>query len=93
MEQRYITRGIAAEIPIWLQNMLWFLRDSMEVTEKDYLQVFRLTAKDNKQEIVHEQEQPPYKAEYLIEAPDAVTKKVYIIDNTEYVTMLLAEEY
>ena len=36
---------------------------TMEVEEKDYLQVFTLTKTATGQHIVHEQEQPPYRYE------------------------------
>ncbi len=38
--QRYVTRGISNELPLMLQIILRGLIDSMEVVEKDYLQVF-----------------------------------------------------
>ena len=59
---RYCTRGISATVPLLTQIILWDLIDSMEVAEKDYLQVFKLTTStDSKtQHITHTQEQPPY---------------------------------
>ena len=41
--QRYVTRGISNELPLMLQIILWGLIDTMEVAEKDYLQVFCLS--------------------------------------------------
>ena len=41
MKPRYITRGIQTTIPPWLQTLLWYMHDSMEVPERDYLQIFR----------------------------------------------------
>lgn len=92
-EKRYITRGIGAEVPLWLQNLLWFLRDSMEAEQQDYLQVFRLTAEPTGQHIVHSQEQPPYEKVLDVPCPDPVNAKVFIIDDKTHVTMLLASEY
>ena len=43
MKPHYITRGIQTTIPPWLQTLLWYMRDSMEVPERDYLQIFRLS--------------------------------------------------
>ena len=51
-----------------LQIILWGLIDTMEVVEKDYLQIFTLTSENGKQKIVHEQEQPEYRKEYLFPA-------------------------
>ncbi|MGN0648845.1 MAG: DUF960 family protein, partial [Oscillospiraceae bacterium] len=42
--QRYVTHGISSEVPLLTQIILWGLIDSMEVAEKDYLQVFCLSA-------------------------------------------------
>ena len=93
MEKRYMTRGVAAEVPIWLQNLLWYLRESMQVEQRDYLQVFRLSRSGGMQEIEHTQEQPDYKKIICVPAEDAIDAKVFIIEDPEHVTMLLAEEY
>ena len=92
-EKRYITRGIQAELPGWLVNLLWFLRDGMEVESKDYLQIFRLSRTDKGQRSEHEQAQPPYQKVLAVPCEDAVDAKVYIIDDETHVTMLLADEY
>ena len=92
-EKRYITRGIQAELPGWLVNLLWFLRDGMEVEKKDYLQIFRLSRTATGQRIEHEQEQPLYKKTLDVPCENAVDAKVYIIDDETHVTMLLADEY
>ena len=91
--QRYVTRGISNELPLMLQIILWGLIDSMEVVEKDYLQIFRLSAENGKQKIIHEQEQPEYSKEYLFPSEDPITAKIFIIDDETHTTMLLAEEY
>ena len=41
--QKFLTRGVMAEIPSWLTNLMWHMVLTMEVEEKDYLQVFKLT--------------------------------------------------
>ena len=40
--QKFLTRGIESEIPLWLVHLMWHMVLTMEVEEKDYLQVFRL---------------------------------------------------
>ena len=90
---RYATSGINSELPLMLQIILWGLIDSMEVAEKDYLQVFCLSNDNGKQRIIHEQEQPEYRKEYLFPSKNPVTAKVYVIDDESHSTMLLAEEY
>ena len=90
---RYLTRGIDAEIPVEIQLFLWTAIDKMP-GPKDYLQVFKLSAVNGLQVIVHTSEQPAFHMTYLLAAAERpVTAKVYVIDSDEYCTMLLAEEY
>lgn len=91
--KRFITRGIEIDIPLWLQNLMWYAIDTMEVDAKDYLQVFTLSAVNNKQNIIHEQEEPTYRKEYLVDTDTPITVKVFVIDDQTHTTMLRAEEY
>lgn len=90
---RYATSGINSELPLLMQIILWGLIDTMEVVRKDYLQVFLLSADGGNQRIIHEQEQPEYRKEYLFSSEKPVTMKVFVIDDESHSTMLLAEEY
>ena len=90
--QRYLTRGVQAEIPLELQLFMWSCIDGLP-EECDYFQVFRLENIDGIQKITHFSEQPAYHKEYLIPIYNPITAKVYIIDSDEYSTMLLASEY
>ena len=89
---RYLTRGVDAKIPIALQVMMWQAVDQMP-EPKDYLQVFHLSEKNGLQIVHHTSEQPQFEMTYIAEAEKPVTAKVYIIDDGEHCTMLLAEEY
>ena len=91
--QKFLTCGVENEIPSWLTNLMWHMVLTMEVEEKDYLQVFTLTKTPTGQHIVHEQEQLPYRYELDVECPDAVNANVFVIDSQVYSTMLLADEY
>ena len=91
--QRYVTRGISNELPLMLQIILWGLIDTMEVAEKDHLQVFCLSNESGKQKIIHKQEQPEYSKEYLFPSEEPITAKIFVIDDETHTTMLLAEEY
>ena len=91
--QKFITRGVLCNIPAELADLMWHMVLTMEVEEKDYLQVFTLTKTPTGQHIVHEQEQPPYHYELDVECPNAVDAKVFMIDDRTYSTMLLADEY
>ena len=66
-KDRYLTRGVDAEIPLYLQMFLWDAVDNMP--------------------------EPQFEMTYIAEAKNPVTAKVYIIDDGEHCTMLLAEEY
>lgn len=88
---KYLTRGVQSEIPIELQLFMWSCIKS--VLEPDYLQIFRLEPMKTMQKIIHEQEKPEYRKEYLLKSDDPITAKVYVIDDGEHSTMLLASEY
>lgn len=90
--KRFLTRNVQAEIPIELQLFLWNCIDQLP-EERDYFQVFALKEIDGKQHIHHFSEQPEYSKEYQISTEKPITAKVYVIDDTDHSTMLLAEEY
>ena len=90
---RYCTKGISETVPLLTQIILWDLIDSMEVAEKDYLQVFRLTTDGTTQHITHSQEQPPYEHQLEFLTDNPITAKIFVIDDETHTTMLLAEEY
>jgi hypothetical protein len=94
---KYITTGISATIPEFLQLTLWYIIETMTINEKDYLQVFELNEViedgKRKQKIVHFQEQPEFKEEFIITTKKIITGKIYIIDDGGYSTMMFASEY
>ena len=90
---RYCTKGISETVPLLTQIILWDLIDSMKVEEKDYLQVFKLTANDKTQHVTHTQEQPPYERTLDFRTDNPITAKIFVIDDETHTTMLLAEEY
>lgn len=97
---RFITRGIKEinkKNPV-IYLMLWQLIDEMDIAEneKDSLQVFKLSAKFGKrifQEVEHSQENAPYKSIHRFYTEMPVNAKVFVIDDGDHATMLLAEEY
>ena len=91
--QRYLTRGVEAEIPLHLQLFMWGCIDRLP-EERDYFQIFRLEPMgEMMQRITHESEQPAYKKVYLIPSDKPISEKLYVIDSDDYSTMLLASEY
>jgi hypothetical protein len=89
---RYATARVSEEVPFELQLFMWMCIDGLG-GEADYLQVFELTATPEVQRIVHTQEQPEYRQEYLIKCDKPLSAKIFVIDDVEYATMLFAEEY
>ena len=56
--------------------------------------MFELKAIDKQtQQIKHRQEVPKYKKVYQLRSINPIEQKIFIIDEGEYATMLLAEEY
>lgn len=98
-DNRYVTRGINEKINIKLQVLMWNLIDDLKSranAKLDYLQIFNLRKEMDFVIIEHSQEVPEYKdvhAVYIegVEVEEDI--KIYVIDNEEYSTMLLAEEY
>ena len=92
-KKRYLTRGVDESIPLNIQIFIWEVIDRMPEL-KDYLQAYRLTEQNGLQVINHTSEQPEYSMTYILPTViKAITAKVYIIDDGDYCTMLLATEY
>lgn len=96
--KKYITCGIAHEIPDEIQFWLWMMIDNLRADnniELDYLQIFRLANQDGKQKIIHSQEETEYRNEIHIAVicKPVENAKIFVIDDGKYSTMMLAEEY
>ncbi|ELC8428489.1 hypothetical protein QYB81_002060 [Clostridium perfringens] len=97
-ESRYITRGANEKLDLRLQLILWSMIDKLneEGKELDYLQVFKIRKCEEGIVIEHSQEVPAYKEKYVLALDDIEvneTIKVFVIDDEECSTMMLAEEY
>ena len=90
--ERYLTCGIDSTIPLALQLFMWECVERLP-EQRDYLQVFELRPSGPMQSITHTSEQPEHHMEYMIPSDAPITAKVYIIDDGDHSTMLLAEEY
>ena len=89
---KYVTKGVQSKIPAELQSFMCMCVLALP-KPADYLQIFRLYYSAGKQKIIHEQEQTEYKRKHILNFPNPVTAKVYVIDDGDHCTMLLAEEY
>lgn len=96
---KYITKGIANELPFELQLYLWnMIAELKPKTKLDYLQVFKLDKVEKKgvifQQITHSQEVPQYENTVTIRTINPVSnRKVFCIDDNTHSTMLFADEY
>ena len=95
--KRYVSRQANEIVPIEIQILIWNMIDNLNSKiELDYLQIFRIKEKEDRVIIEHEQEVPPYKEQYEIKGNNISIEhdiKIYVIDSTDYSTMILAEEY
>ncbi|GHU55649.1 hypothetical protein AGMMS49975_17750 [Clostridia bacterium] len=96
--QRYITRGVAAEIPPEQIALMWAIIDVRLLANPklDYLQVFQLDYANelpHVQIITHTQEKPRYKNEIRASVAKTVCARVYVIDDGTYSTMMLSSDY
>lgn len=89
---RYLTCGIDSKIPLELQLFMWECVDQLP-PERDYLQAFDLEIVGSMQSITHRSEEPEYRKVYLLPSEKPITEKLYIIDDGDHSTMLLASEY
>ena len=89
---RYITRGIASDLSPIFCAILWDCIDQMP-GEKDYLQVFKVSTRHSQTIVTHSQERPPYSRTYRFTIDFGFTGTIFVIDDGDHSTMLLAEEY
>lgn len=94
---RYMTRTIDETVHAEIQMILWSLMDERrkENKELDYLQVFELKEKEGRQHIIHRQEVPERKREwvYTLQYTTPIDQTIWCIDSEEYQMMLLPNEY
>ncbi|MEX1029120.1 MAG: DUF960 family protein [Paenibacillaceae bacterium] len=94
---KYVTNGINNRVPKDLQQLLWKLVDTMKVTNKDYMQLFKVETINEfgiyKLIIRHSQEEPNYVKEHMLLTTSKLNENIYVIDDGPHSTMLLAEEY
>lgn len=94
--KRYATIGFN-ELDETIKVYLFFMIDTMpSEIEKDYLQCFDLYIEDGVQCIKHYQETPEYEQTVRLDvkAPERKAEgKIFIIDDGDHTTAMLAHEY
>lgn len=92
-----MTRAIDDTVHAEIQVILWGLIDEQrkENAELDYLQVFELKEKGGRQHIIHRQEVPERKREwvYKLQYTTPIDQTIWCIDSESYQMMLLPNEY
>ena len=95
--QRFITKGIESDIPNYLQNIMWYMIETMQVEQKDYLQVFKLERVIVVLKFIKRlsilKNSLNTSMRYNFKAENPVNAKIFVIDDKTHSTMLLAEEY
>ena len=94
---RFVTRGIAEEVPITTQVFLWSLIDDQVScgNQLGYFQKFALKATEKGQKILHSQEEPEWSQVVFLQLAGLIqlNKTIWLIDSGEYQTMLFPEDY
>lgn len=94
LKERRITSGIREAVPRWLQNMMWFMADSMDVSEKNFCQIFCLSEEDKMQKIEHSQKYPPYHKTIVLPSDGlTINTKIIILESEKSLTMMLNSKY
>ena len=93
-KQKFITKGVESNVVLLLQLFIWQCVEEMP-KPRDYLQVFRFTLEGDFQKITHTQEVPEFSREYLLRLTDTpfFVGKIFVNEEDDHTTMLLAEEY
>ncbi len=102
--ERYITRGIASQLPLVVQIQIWELlsqrenEQSIENDEMDYFHIFLFNMYNDQLYIKHKQERPEYIKIHKANYQKAINiSKVYVIREDDvdlsYYVMMLPEEY
>jgi hypothetical protein len=95
-QQKYVTAGVCDKISPLTQMMIWQLASTVPC-QADYLQVFRLNpgVKNGRavQIVRQSQEVPEFQRSLSFYCEEAVTAKLFMIDDGDHITLLLASEY
>lgn len=97
---KYKTQGVDLNVSEKIQTAIWNYIESRKNSGKiplDYLQIFHLRpekmAMESIQVIECVQEVPEYKETISFPSEFPITEKIYLIDDVDHQTMLLASEY
>lgn len=96
-KQVYITKGVQECImPEIITGMMDSIMEFKKYIEVDYLQVFDITLSENGNTtyIEHSQEEPPFRKQLIVtNISNKFVGQIFIIDDGNCITVMLAEEY
>ncbi|MFC4596859.1 DUF960 family protein [Cohnella hongkongensis] len=91
--RKIVSKQVQEEIPSWLQNLLWYMVETMDVPQKDRTQFFELKGIVQngtfQQKIVQQQQNPYYRKEQILTLKRTYTAKVIVVDNVSECFMLI----
>ena len=90
---RYITRGIQLTLPVELVMLIWQWLDEKMPVEKDYLQVINIAKGASGTEVTISQEVPEYERKYVVSIELQEDYKLFCVEEADYQTLMLADEY
>lgn len=98
-KNKFVTIGVQSEVPEKLVHLMFEEIDNLVKSGKevDYLQVFDIKVIDTKLglvEVTHSQEVPEYEVSIFIDGVNLLEDlKIFVIDENNNATMMLAWEY
>lgn len=94
MKKYQISSAAYANVPVWLQNLIWYMWEAMSVPKKSCLQIFRLSRVAKEQRIEHIQRNPYYYT--TVKMPPIykiVCGTVFLVEEENSISMLFTDEY
>ncbi|RAU91043.1 DUF960 family protein [Paenibacillus sp. YN15] len=93
---KIISQSVQDAVPLWLQNVIWYVLETMDIPVQSAVQSFRLTSQPKTDDprsyhltVLHCQQHPYYRKEHALTAPRPVTAHILVIDNPPHCFMLL----
>ncbi|BDP56062.1 hypothetical protein EfmJHP36_05410 [Enterococcus faecium] len=84
--QRYVTKGVMDSLPVELQALCWNLIDQNSGVQPsvDLFAIFEFSTEKGNQKLVHRQEEPEARKEYLISPKLRLKSVSQKINRSEY---------
>lgn len=91
--EKLVSKNVLDNVPLLLQQILWNLVETMDVSKKNYVQSFDLSVEDGYQKIIHTQYTGHYKKAYIVKTPmDCILDTIQIRDDKDECAMMFQFE-